>query len=209
MDGGVIERTRVALGQFQAHAPEHISAEPLADRNRCRGVMYSLHFPDVVIYFSRCVNFRTHPMAANFELKTFPVSDEGASLQDLIGRSIRAERARLGITQDQLAAAVGVSRPTIVAAETGQNVGSHTLLSLLSYLNMKVSIQPLAHGSFARHEVGPKPVSVRQAPGKLALQRRRPLLKDLVIAERDRQSRLAAASREENGAPRRTSRIRS
>lgn len=147
-------------------------------------------------------------MTAKFEVKTFPVSGKGVSLQDLIGRSIRAERARHGMTQDQLAAAVGVSRPTIVAAETGQNIGSHTLLSLLSYLNMKVSIQPLAHGTFIEHGAPHLPVSVRPAAGKFAVHKRRPLLKDLVVAERERQTRLSTASSEVATPSRRPSKIR-
>ena len=36
-----------------------------------------------------------------------------------IGRAIRAERSRADVTQEQLAEAIGVSRPTVAAMELG------------------------------------------------------------------------------------------
>ncbi|MGC8519758.1 MAG: helix-turn-helix domain-containing protein [Steroidobacteraceae bacterium] len=79
-----------------------------------------------------------------------------------LGMRLRAERRRRGLTQSELAHAASVSRPTVIAAEAGRGVSSQSLAAMMSVLALD-----LAHPS---------------APG-------RPPLKDLMRAERERQSR--------------------
>jgi transcriptional regulator with XRE-family HTH domain len=105
----------------------------------------------------------------------FSVPKDGNDLGVRIGNAIRAERARRSLTQQQLAQALGISRPTVIAAEAGQNVGSRSLLSMVAYFGLSVYAQPAA-GGFSIERVHAKS---------------RPLLKDLVVAERGRQARLA------------------
>lgn len=53
--------------------------------------------------------------------------------------TLRTERARLGVTQEQLANAVGVSRQSINAIETGKFVPTTILaLKLAEYFSLKV-----------------------------------------------------------------------
>ncbi len=86
-----------------------------------------------------------------------------------IGTAIRSARVLRRLTQAELADAVGVSRPTVVAAETGRSVSSHNLFSLMGHLGMR--LMPSSHGAA-------KPT------------RSRPNIAELVSEERVRRQRL-------------------
>lgn len=59
---------------------------------------------------------------------------------DLLGRRVRALRKRAGLTQSELAEAIGMSRYAIISLETGKHdIGASRLVSLASALEADVS----------------------------------------------------------------------
>ena len=88
-----------------------------------------------------------------------------------VGAAIRSARTLRRLTQEDLAAAVGLSRPTVVAAEAGRSVSSHNLFVLLEYLGARVTAG---------------------APSPPVSMRRRPTIAELVSSERSRRQRLFA-----------------
>jgi DNA-binding XRE family transcriptional regulator len=102
---------------------------------------------------------------------TMPSSKSKASGPlEQIGTAIRSGRVLRRLTQAELADAIGVSRPTVVAAEAGRSVSSHNLFALMGHLGMR--LMPSSHG--AANQV-----------------RRRPNIAELVSVERVRRQRLA------------------
>lgn len=53
-----------------------------------------------------------------------------------VGQTLRQQRKARHLTQNQLANTLGVRRQTIADLEGGENVGSHLLLSAMTYLNL-------------------------------------------------------------------------
>jgi len=100
-----------------------------------------------------------------------PTSNSKASDPlEQIGAAIRSARVLRRLTQAELADAVGVSRPTVVAAEAGRSVSSHNLFALMGHLGMRLT--PSSHGVANQT-------------------RRRPNIAELVSVERVRRQRLA------------------
>ena len=58
----------------------------------------------------------------------------------MFGRSFKAERRALGKTQEEIAAAAGCRRQTIVALETGRNVSLHIVFAALAALGKGLAI---------------------------------------------------------------------
>lgn len=90
-----------------------------------------------------------------------------------IGKTLRSARVIRRLTQEELARAVGVTRPTVVAAEAGRSVSSQNLFALLEFLGVR-----LTSGAMA----SPNPA------------RRRPNIAELVGGERLRRQRLFASA---------------
>jgi transcriptional regulator with XRE-family HTH domain len=60
-----------------------------------------------------------------------------------LGRRLRDQRLRLGLTQAQLAAKAGLTQPAISRVERGLGLGSlEQLLSLLNALGLELALQP-------------------------------------------------------------------
>ncbi|MBP7867032.1 MAG: helix-turn-helix transcriptional regulator [Acidobacteria bacterium] len=61
-----------------------------------------------------------------------------------IGHHIQSERKRRGLTQSQVAAALGMSRTTIGQIENGtvQDVGVRKLIRLLEFLELELAVRP-------------------------------------------------------------------
>lgn len=94
-----------------------------------------------------------------------------------VGSMLRNSRIRRHITQEELAVAVGLSRPTVVAAEAGRSISSQNLFSLLTYLEV-----PLIE----RGMVVPIPSAATVPAEATPVQRRRPRIGELMAAERRR-----------------------
>lgn len=100
-----------------------------------------------------------------------------ATMQKLIAERIREERSHLKLTQVELAQKAGVSRATLIATEAGQGVSAQNLFAIAAALNLTFVL-----------------TAKREQPS------RRPRLKELMQAERERQAvRLLALS--ETSAP--------
>ncbi len=56
------------------------------------------------------------------------------------GKLMRAERKKLGKTQDQVAKEIGTRRQTVADLESGKNVGSHIIFAVLAANGMMLSI---------------------------------------------------------------------
>lgn len=57
-----------------------------------------------------------------------------------IGEQIRKARDKQGLTQTQLAAKAGVSRPTVARVELGVAISIATLERIVSALNLKIEL---------------------------------------------------------------------
>jgi len=57
-----------------------------------------------------------------------------------LGKILRAERKKLGFTQQHLAMLAGCRRETIIEAESGGNVSIYTLMGILGGLGKGLSI---------------------------------------------------------------------
>jgi transcriptional regulator with XRE-family HTH domain len=57
-----------------------------------------------------------------------------------LGRQLRHERRALGLTQQQLAMRVGVSRQTLIDLEKGKNVSLQVLMSILAGLGKALKL---------------------------------------------------------------------
>lgn len=57
-----------------------------------------------------------------------------------IGKDIREARENLGLTQEQLAEAARVSRPTISRVETGSNISTGTLEKVVKALGQRLTL---------------------------------------------------------------------
>lgn len=57
-----------------------------------------------------------------------------------LGKSIRNERKKLGLTQAQLAKQSGCRRETVIAAESGENISIYTLMSIFAGLGKGLRI---------------------------------------------------------------------
>lgn len=58
-----------------------------------------------------------------------------------LGETITRHRVSHGLTQQQLAGAVGVSRQTIARVETGHSVASETLTEIAAVLGLHVTLE--------------------------------------------------------------------
>jgi transcriptional regulator with XRE-family HTH domain len=68
-------------------------------------------------------------------------TDDGAALGVRIGRNIKLARVRLGITQSQVAEALGVENPTVSRIETGAQLPAIDRLDEIARLfNMPLSM---------------------------------------------------------------------
>ncbi len=88
-----------------------------------------------------------------------------------VGAAIRLARTLRRLTQEELAAAVGLSRPTVVAAEAGRSVSSYNLFALCGYLGVHWTVGGMAQPAYGR---------------------RRPTIAELMSSERSRRRRLSA-----------------
>ena len=69
-----------------------------------------------------------------------PIIDNSHRLYRLVGLSVRDFREKMGVTQEELANKVGVSRTSITNIEAGrQKVPLHTLFEIASFLDVELS----------------------------------------------------------------------
>ena len=143
-----------------------------------------------------------------------------------LGMLLRAERRRRGLKQAELAQAASVSRPTVIAAEAGRGVSSQSLAAMMGVLALdfahlsaparpprkdlmrpgrerqtrrRIPLEP-AVPSIAPDEVEPygNRIANREVAQTVEQQpHRRPLLKELMTAERLRRDRLDMKVRRE------------
>ena len=154
------------------------------------------------------------------------VETQSLRLLKELGMRLRAERRRRGLKQAELAQAASVSRPTVIAAEAGRGVSSQSLAAMMGVLALdfahlsaptppprKDLMRPerkrqtrrrvpleTAFPSIVRDEVEPhgKPITSREVTQTVEQQpHRRPLLKELMTAERLRRDRLDMKVRRE------------
>jgi transcriptional regulator with XRE-family HTH domain len=59
-----------------------------------------------------------------------------------VGETIRQKRKLAGLSQEALATAAGVKRRVVADLESGRNVGTHVLLTVLSRLGDRIEIVP-------------------------------------------------------------------
>lgn len=57
-----------------------------------------------------------------------------------LGQQLRAERKTLGLTQQQLATRVGVTRQTVIDVEHGKNVSLYIVMGVLAALGKALKI---------------------------------------------------------------------
>lgn len=127
------------------------------------------------------------------------------SLLTEIGTRLRAERQRRSLTQDDLARQAGVSRQTVITAESGHGISLRGLLSMLEVLGVRMTfslevaqprrplIKDLMREARARqatrvshHESGQSTLPVRTSQAAVAHTPERPRIKGLMAAHRAR-----------------------
>lgn len=144
------------------------------------------------------------------------LTDRALSLRKRIGELVRTERLRRNMTQKDLGKTAGVSRPTVIAVESGRSVSSQNLLILMASLDVsfidqdraasnRPRLKELMRAERERHvtlqrkrSAGLRTVGQAaavsdgkgQTPSVPEHRPDRPLLKDLLVSERERQTRL-------------------
>ena len=99
---------------------------------------------------------------------------EAVALLQKIGDVLRAERLGRGLTQGELASRAGVSRPTVIAGESGRSIATQNLVAIMISLDLVFGEKDLA-------------LSIRKPKTQGS---GRPRLKDLMRDERERAAKL-------------------
>jgi transcriptional regulator with XRE-family HTH domain len=66
-----------------------------------------------------------------------------------VGEMIRQKRKRAGLSQEAVATAAGVKRRVVADLESGRNVGTHVLLTVLSRLGDRIEMVPDDSGTYS------------------------------------------------------------